>query len=424
MAAKPGDKVKITTKDDTYEGILMPEADNSVFVKLDSGYNVGIDKKKVKKIEVTGKMKTAKETKQKIKPKKGLKKIVILHTGGTIASKVDYTSGGVTAKFSAEDLVEMVPSITEYGNIETELVANMMSEDMMFSDHQKIAKAIKKHAEKGADGIIIGHGTDTLGYTAASLSFMFEEINIPVLVVGSQRSSDRGSSDAAMNLVCAAKFIAETDYCGVAVCLHHDSSDDYCAIVPGTKARKMHTSRRDAFKAINSEPIAIVAYKGKVKFNGKHACKAKKIVLKDKFDESVALLKTTPNMDPKLFEFYCKNYKGIVIEGTGLGHAPTNLGKNNLANYETLKKYIAKGGLVAITSQCIFGRVNPNVYTNLRRLADIGCIFCEDMFAETAYIKLSWLLGNYPKKAKELLSQNIRGEITECTKYEEEFCKQ
>jgi glutamyl-tRNA(Gln) amidotransferase subunit D len=272
----------------------------------------------------------------------------------------------------------------------------------------------------------LGHGTDTLTFTAAALAFIFEKINIPVLIVGSQRSTDRGSTDGAMNLICAAEFITKTDFTGVAICMHNSSNDNKCAILPATKTRKMHTSRRDDFKAINHTPIALVDFKTRkiefLKEDYKKKSKDDEVIVKDKFCEDIGILETHPVMKHELFEFYAKNYKGFVLEGTGLGHAPTNLGENNLKNYEILKNYIKNGGIVAVTSQCLYGRVHPNVYTNLRRLSDIGCIFCEDMLPETAFIKLAWLLGNYPRdEAKKLMAKNLRGEITERSVYEEDF---
>ncbi len=380
-----------------------------IFIKLDTGYNVGILKKHIKSTKVIKAFKEKKKKLQKHTHKKNKKTISILHTGGTVASKVDYETGGVIAHFTPEDLLEMVPELEKIANIKTELVSEMMSEDMMFTDYQKILKAIKKHSK--SDGIILTQGTDTLGYTAAALAFALEEINIPILIVGSQRSSDRGSSDGAMNLICATEYITKSGFTGVAVCMHDSTSDDKCAISPATKTRKMHTSRRDAFRTINDTPIALIDYKTKNIQQIKAIKKGKPIKIANKFENKVGILKTHPNMDPKLFTFYTKNYKAIVLEGTGLGHAPTNLGKDNLKNYKTLKDYIKKGGIVAVTSQCLYGRVHPHVYTNLRRLADIGCIFCEDMLPETAFIKLSWLLGSYPKQAKKLLTKNLKGEI-------------
>ena len=422
----PGDKVKIISKKRTEEGILMPSPDQqAVIIKLDNGYNMGFKKDDVTKIETVEKSKEVKPIKEKIVKDESLPTIAVLHTGGTIASKVDYETGAVTAKFTAEDLLEMFPELRERANIETELVANMMSEDMVFSDYQKVAAAVKKYADMNVKGIIIGHGTDTLAFTAAALAFMFEKINLPVLIVGSQRSSDRGSTDAAQNLICVAEFIAKTKFTGIAICMHHASSDEMCAILPATKTRKMHTSRRDAFKAVNDQPIALIDYNTQeIDFLQDYNKKSKednKIIMKEKFSDKVGLLKTHPNMNPALFEFFTENYQAIVIEATGLGHTPTNLG-DNLKNYEALKKFIKKGGIVAITSQCLFGRVHPSVYTNLRRLSEIGCIFCEDMLPETAFIKLSWLLGNYsPEETHELLAKNLRGEINESLSYEEEF---
>jgi len=421
---REGDKVKIKTAKEVIEGVLMPshEAD-VIIIKLANGYNVGIDKNKIKEMKIVEKHKEKERKAKEIKEKKGLPTIMILGTGGTIASKVDYSTGGVIAKFTPGDLLELMPELGEIANIKTELVANMMSEDMMFSDYQKIAAAIKKHANK-VDGVIVGHGTDTLAYTAAALSFMFEKINIPVILAGSQRSTDRGSSDGSINLICAAEFIAKSNFAGVALCMHDASEDNQCAILPATKTRKMHTSRRDAFKVINDKPIALVGYKTKkIEFLKKDYNKKSKdkIVLKDKFDENVALIKTHTNMKNTLFEFLTKNYKAIVFEATGLGQMPTNLGKENLKNYETLKKFIKKGGIAAISSQCLFGRVHPSVYTNLRRLSEIGCVFCEDMLPETAFVKLAWLLGNDKKDARKLLTENLRGEINKRIEFEEDF---
>jgi glutamyl-tRNA(Gln) amidotransferase subunit D len=410
---KPGDKVKIKTSDGSHEGVVMPSSDETLVLKLSSGYNLGISRKKIVKADILEPAKS-KDVVQKKDLKTDPKKptIAVLHTGGTIASKVDYESGAVTAKFGADDLVAMAPELKKIANIETELVANMMSEDMNFPDHQKIAKAALKWARLGVKGIIIGHGTDTLSYTAASLSFMFEKINVPILIVGSQRSTDRGSSDGIMNLVCAARFISHTDFCGVATCLHHSSSDDKCAIILGTKARKMHTSARDAFKAINDTPIALVDVHGKIECLREYPKGEKEIVLKPEMSLSVGLLKTHPSLSLKLLQFYTANYNAIVIEGTGLGHVPTNT-PENLDKYEVLKAYLAKGGIVAMTSQCIYGRVHPHVYTNLRRLSSIGVIYCEDMLPETAFLKMSWLLANYPVKVRELMIRNLKGEITE-----------
>ncbi|MBW2983837.1 Glu-tRNA(Gln) amidotransferase subunit GatD [Candidatus Woesearchaeota archaeon] len=420
---KPGDRVKVIA-DKEYEGVLMPnEETDSVVVKLDNGYNVGIEKGKVREIKLVKKHEEKASKKEKHVHKKGLKTISILHTGGTIASKVDYEAGGVVASFTAEDLIAKFPEIEQTANIRSVLVSNMMSEDMTFSDHKKIAEAIKKEIKEGTDGVIVGHGTDTLAVTSASLAFMFEKINIPILLVGAQRSSDRGSTDAALNLICAARFIAKTDFAGVALCMHDSSDDNKCAILPATKTRKLHTSRRDAFRAINDTPIATVDFNTKkIEFIKEDYPKKSKepFVMKDKLEEKVAVIRTYVSMKPDMIEALTKKgYKGLVLEATGIGQAPTNT-EPNLPNYEALKKFITNDGVVVLTSQCLFGRVHKDIYKNCRRLAEIGVIFGEDMLTDTAYVKLAWLLANFSREeAKELVTKNLRGEINERTSVEE-----
>src|SRR3989344_85977 len=217
--AQPGDKVKIVTENQTVEGVLMPAPKDTFLIKLDSGYNVGVESKDVRKMILVEERKEKKIiAENKLAPNKKLPTIAILHTGGTIASKVDYRTGGVVSKFSPEELVSMFPELKEIANIESELVAQMWSDDIRFAHLSLIAEAIQKQVQKGVQGIIIGMGTDNLAVAAAGLSFIIEKTPIPVLLVGAQRSSDRGSSDAAMNLICAAQFITKTDFVGVAIC--------------------------------------------------------------------------------------------------------------------------------------------------------------------------------------------------------------
>jgi len=424
MDYKAGDEIKVKTKDKVYNGIFIPQKGNSIVLKLKSGYNVGIDKKKIEKISLVKKHKQEKIKEKKIKQNKKLPTISILHTGGTIASRVDYTTGAVVAKFKPEELVEMLPELKGIAVIKSKLVSNLQSESMRFGHYNLMAKEIIKELKSKPDGIIITHGTDTLHFTSAALAFMLQGIDIPVILVGAQRSSDRGSSDSSLNLISAAKFIAKTDFKGVAICMHASTEDNKAVILPATKTRKMHTSRRDAFKAINDEPIAFVdPYKDIVGYKSKTKNKEGKLEVKYfKEDIKVGILKSHTNLYPKDFEHF-KDYKGLVLEGTGLGHMQTKgfdkISQINEDNKKALSK-IAKTAVVILTSQCIFGRVNLNVYTPQRELLDIGVISGEDMTTETAFIKLAFLLSNYPKeKVKELMLKNIAGEISERTQANE-----
>jgi glutamyl-tRNA(Gln) amidotransferase subunit D len=428
MEQKPGDNVEIKLKDEAISGTIMPSTDeNFVVIKLGNGYNVGISKKKIKEIKVVQKHEKKPEKKEgKPHAKKGLPNISILHLGGTVASKVDYATGGVTASFSPDELVKMFPELKEIANIKSRLVSQMMSENMRFAHYNIIAKEIEKEIKEGADGIIVTHGTDTLHYTSAALSFMLDNLAVPVILVGSQRSSDRGSSDAGYNLLSAATFISCSNFSEVAICMHKNSEDDICWILPGTKTRKMHTSRRDAFRPINAKAYAEIHYKQrqvnflrddyKKKSGGKLSVKL--------FNEKikVGIIKCHTNMFADEFESF-KGYDGLIIEGMGLGQIPNSKIDDLTKESEKIIHAVAelaKKTVVCLAPQTIYGRVNMNVYSEGRKNLEAGIIgdYC-DMTPETAFIKLSWLLSNYSKEdAKKLYLQNLAGEISERTEKE------
>ncbi len=467
--AHPGDTIRITTEKDALEGILLPSFEKGVILlKLKNGYNIGFKEEEIKKMEV---VKAAESTThqapdskhQSVTPfrpfprgnpreKRGcflseeapsskltthaplptphslLPTIAVLHTGGTIASKVDYRTGGVTSAFSPEDLLTLFPELGKIAHIESELIAQMWSDDLRFTHFTLIAQTIEKFVRKGVAGIIIGMGTDNLAVAAAALSFMVEKSPVPILFVGAQRSSDRGSSDAAMNLICAAEFISKTDFGGVGICMHASSSDDLCAIFPATKTYKLHSSRRDAFRPVNEEVLATVNYQTReISFKKKkYPKRAEALSIKAKMEEKVGLLKISINMFPEQFSFF-KGYKGLVLEGTGLGHTPGQM-PNELCvihkkMYPAIKEVIDSGCIIVMTTQCLFGGVNMNVYDKGRDLLELGVISGKDMLANTALVKLSWLLGNFSKEeAKKLIAENLRGEINEKLKYDEEVC--
>ncbi|MDP3698833.1 MAG: Glu-tRNA(Gln) amidotransferase subunit GatD [Nanoarchaeota archaeon] len=428
--AQPGDRVKISAKRGAEEGILMPSPDkNTLLLKLDNGYNVGFNKKEVSKITAISKAAPKKKTASKISKNPHLPTIAILHTGGTIASKVDYRTGGVASEFSPQELLSLFPELQHIANIESELISQMWSDDLRFAHFSLIAKAIEHQVKKGVKGIIIGIGTDNLAVASAALSFMVEKSPVPIVFVGAQRSSDRGSSDAGMNLICATEFVTKTDFGGVAICMHESASDTNCVILPATKTYKLHSSRRDAFKAVNDHPLARIDYKSReIKYvrNG-YPQRAKELSIKSKMEEKVGLLKIHVNMFPEQFSFF-KGYKGLIIEGTGLGHTPGQApNKESLIHkkiYPALKKLTASGCVVVMTTQCIFGGVNMNVYDKGRDLLELGVIPGKDMLANTALVKLSWLLGNFSQEqAKKLLGENLRGEINERLTFEEDFIR-
>lgn len=326
---------------------------------------------------------------------------------------------------SPEEIISTTPeleSIVNIKNIESPLMK--ASEDMDYRDWQKISEVVFNSLEnKDIDGVIITHGTDTLAWTGVATSFMIENINKPVLLVGAQRSPDRASFDGSMNLICASHFVKER-IPGVYLVMHGSMNDDFCYVIRAVKSKKLHTSRRDAFKAINDIPIAKVYASGKIEYLvSKDTLKvpSEKPILNNSFDNRLAIIKAYPNSDPKVIDWYISNnYKGLVIEGTALGHVPVmkednGFGENSWIPY--LKKAIDKGLIVIMSSQSIFGRVNNKVYANLRYISSVGVEYLDqhDMLPEVVFIKLGIALARYNNKEEiiNFMKTNIVGEISE-----------
>ncbi|MBN2880703.1 Glu-tRNA(Gln) amidotransferase subunit GatD [Candidatus Woesearchaeota archaeon] len=417
-----GDFVKVTGKKDTeISGVLVKMTSDSYVIKLESGYNIGILRANVKKIKRLDSGVLKKEVKiVEHKHDSTKKTITILHTGGTIASKVDYATGAVGSTFKPEELISLFPELKSFANIKSRLVKNMWSQDMRFVHYNILAKEIKKEVDSGVDGIVISQGTDTLHYTSCALAFILEDINIPVMIVGAQRSSDRPSTDARDNLVNAVYFMANSNFAEVAVCMHNTTDDVDCAISSPTKVRKSHTSRRDAFRSINCEPYALVNYrKNEINYlsNNFNKNRDRKLKLKlFKEDIRVGLLKQHTNMFADQFLFY-KRYDGLVIESTGLGCLPISENDKETREsgkiYTALKTMIRRGLVVVEAPETINGRIVLNVYEDQREAQEIGVLGSfSDMTPETTFIKLAWLLSNYTKEeTKKLLLKNLRGEL-------------
>ncbi len=401
-----GDYVEVITDKGTFKGVLLPKPkfskDEIVIIKLENGYNVGLIPKEVRLIKKKDKkIKAEKAVKLEYSP--DIPTISIIGTGGTIASYIDYSTGAVHPALTAEDFLFTMPEISDEANIQSEILFNTLSENMKPEMWIKLARAVKKAAEK-SDGIVIPHGTDTMSYTASALSFMFEKLSVPVVLVGSQRSSDRPSSDAYINLHSSVR-VAKTDIGEVVVVMHAGSSDDKCYIHRGTRVRKMHTSRRDAFHSVNSKPLGEIALDGNIKFFKEYKKTDESTELRDKMDERVALLYYYPGMPIEIFEGVLEKMHGAIIMGTGLGHVSSEF-------VNSVKGMVKDGKIIGMTSQCIYGSVNMNVYSTGRELKYAGVIELGDMLPEVAYVKLMWLLGNYNfEEAKNMLKKNIRGEM-------------
>jgi glutamyl-tRNA(Gln) amidotransferase subunit D len=418
-----GDKIRVNS----IEGILMPRTEfvesDVIVIKMSNGYNIGIKLKEETEVELIEKKEGLVLEKPKTKRFDSNKPTVsILACGGTIASKVEYRTGAVFPSFSPEELIEAFPEIGEIANIKARKLFDLFSEDMQPEHWKIIAREVAKEIESGVDGIVLMHGTDTMHYTSAALSFMLQDLPIPVVLVGAQRSSDRGSSDNRINLVSAVLFAAKGEIAEVVVCMHESSNDDYCVIHRGTKVRKMHTSRRDAFKSINTSPLARVNYfERKIEYlvtNFKKRDKGRKLKLDININPNVGIFYFHPGAKPEFLREMSKFYEGIIIAATGLGHIGVNPENDKLAKnfLPVIKDLIEKGIPVVFAPQTIYGRLNMNVYSTGRILEKAGVIgsLC-DWTIETALVKLMFVLGHTKdmNEIKRMMLTNIAGEIGE-----------
>jgi glutamyl-tRNA(Gln) amidotransferase subunit D len=405
-----GDRVRVDRADQTFEGVLLPSSTpENLVVKLDSGYNVGIDREAadvdVLESEVYDVEDAQSEGTSEIEFDDDLPTIALISTGGTIASTVDYRTGAVTAQFDAEDVLRAVPDLAGLANYRGRVVANILSENMTPEVWQGLARACKEEIENGADGVVVMHGTDTMQYSASAMAFMLDT-PVPIVFTGSQRSADRPSSDNVMNAVCAVEA-AKSDCAEVLVCMHADASDDRCALHRGTRVRKNHTSRRDAFETVGAKPLGEADYgigeTPDVSFRRDYAERDEAdLALHDDIATDVELIKFTPGTDAARLAAL-DGADGIVIEGTGLGHVNTDW-------ISVIEDLTDAGTPVVMTSQCLEGRVCDRVYDTGRDLLDAGVIEGEDMLPGTAKVKLMWALANTGDVA-DTMERSLAGEI-------------
>jgi glutamyl-tRNA(Gln) amidotransferase subunit D len=408
--ADGGDTVLVRAKGERYEGTLMPHhgfsGEDILTVKLPSGYNIGIAVGDIEAVEVTAKHAVAHPERHVPPPTKGKPTVAVLGTGGTIASYVDYRTGAVHPAVTAEELVFSVPELLDVCNVRARVLYSMYSEDLKPENWQRLAREAAKELEAGAAGVVIPHGTDTLHFTTAALSFMLRDLTGPVAVVGSQRSSDRPSSDAAWNLLSAAR-VATAELGEVVAVMHGETSDSFAAIHRGTKVRKMHSSRRDAFRSLNATPLGRVLPDGRVEL--------KELVLPrssgptkvdDALDPKVALAYFYPGQRPSELEAILQGVHGLVVAGTGLGHVAHDL-------IPILHRATRDGIAVVMATQTLQGRVNMRVYDTGRDLMKAGVIGAEDMTPETAYVKLMWVLAHTrePAEVAHAIATNVAGEL-------------
>ncbi|MEK6918536.1 MAG: Glu-tRNA(Gln) amidotransferase subunit GatD [Nanoarchaeota archaeon] len=415
-----GDFVKIKDNNEFLEGVILESPDSEFYLlKLNSGYNIGVRKENIVSIEVVNRRVVEKVVDVKKSVDSGLPKVDIIMTGGTISSRLDYRTGGVTSLTSPEDFFRFYPEIFKIASVNRVVVPFMkLSENMEIKDWKIIGEEVEKSMNNPeVDGVIVTHGTDILHYTSSALSFFFPKPNKPVVLTFSQKSTDRASSDASLNLQCAAR-LAVSNIAEVVIVGHSSTNDDFCYALLGTKVRKMHSTSRDAFKPVNIDPLVKV-YSDRIEklnyFRERPSKSDKSEKLKgDIFiSEKVGLIKFYPGQSFEILDYYSKICEALIIEGVGVGNVPV---EGNNSWIPSIKKAINNGMMIFMTSQTVFGRTEPYVYSTARDLQKAGVIFLEDMLSEAAFVKLSWVLGNKnwnkdKETIKKKMLENVSGEI-------------
>ncbi len=407
--------VEVKTTKGRFRGIVLPRSetadDRHIVLKLASGYNVGLAADTIEVMTTHGRREASYGIPEQDFPIDDRKPdIVLFGTGGTIASRLDYRTGAVVPAFSPGELYGSVPELADFCNLRTEKLFGVFSENMGPEQYASLARRVGQAIEDGADGIVIGHGTDTMHHTAAALTFMVQDPPVPVVLVGSQRSSDRPSSDAALNLICAVKTAAESDIAEVLVCMFGPTSDQYCLLHRGTRVRKMHSSYRSTFRTIGDIPVGMVDPDQITTFRDdyKHRRGDRRVTVNPAYSEDVTLLYYYPGMKPDVMEALIETgYRGIVIAGTGLGHV-------NKPTYRALRRARDAGVHVYMTVQTLWGFVGMYVYETGREMMALGVVPLANMLPEVAFIKLSWVLGQADDRdeVKHLMLTTIGDEIT------------
>ncbi len=417
------DEVKLTTTEGVeLEAIILPRSeladDNVITLKLPTGYNTGLKISSISQIEKIGHSEGQYAVpKTSVRPSPSLPKVPVLGCGGTIASRLDYRTGGVIPAITPDELFSLFPEVAEVANVEPRLLFDLFSESMTFSHYKTILDEIEKELQdENVRGIVLTHGTDTMSYTAAAVAFAIDNLAVPIVLTGSQRSSDRPSSDAFYNFMAATRVAAHADLAEVVVVMHSESSDNKMAIHRGVRVRKMHTSRRTAFESISTLPLGHVDVDGNFEWTDekligtsrKRSQKHEEMTFHPVFEDKTTMVYFHPNQDPEIIDFLVdKGYKGLVLLGTGLGH----VNPNNFLR--SIRRAVEEDVVVVMTSQCIYGFTGMTVYETGRDLLKVGVIPGGSMLPEVAFVKLAHGLARYNRDTevvKSYMIKNVRGE--------------
>jgi L-asparaginase len=331
-----------------------------------------------------------------------MKKILLIHTGGTFGM-IPREPSHTLAPGDIRDLIlKYLPEINSISDIDFEVIFNIDSANIQIHHWQRLGQLIKKNYRK-YNGFVIIHGTDSMVYTAAALSFMLQGLDKPVILTGAQRPLALIRSDARGNLINSIE-LATTHIPEVGIFFS-------TRLYRGNRTIKISSISYEAFDSPNTEPLAKVGLD--ITLSDEHLPPGKKLSYTDDFSDQVFNFRYHPGLTPEHLEFLIESpFKAIIIESLGVGNLSTHE-KSFIPFIEALKK---AGKLVVLTSQSPFGRIRLDLYECGRQIEKAGGISAGDMTTECAVVKLMYLLGHYPddiQKIAHLLQKSLAGEITE-----------
>lgn len=337
-----------------------------------------------------------------------MKRILLIATGGTIASSED--GNGLSPTATGEELAQAVPEIAQVAHVEVAQLMNIDSTNMRPNDWLRIARAIHDSYDS-YDGFVVLHGTDTMAYTAAALSYLIQESPKPIVLTGSQKPMENPFTDAKLNLYQSLLYATDDRSRDITVVFGG-------AVIAGTRARKQRTMSFNAFKSVNYPSLAYVR-NDRIIRSGEHMLGIRHNAERtphteprffDALDEAVFALKLTPGMNPRIFEALKASYDAVIIETFGIGGIPEYENEDGLSFKQAIFDWVDSGRTAVITTQVPEEGLDLGVYEVGRAYAEHpGILKGDDMTTEALVAKTMWARGvsSDPKTVKELFMQPI-----------------
>ena len=308
-----------------------------------------------------------------------VKRILLIATGGTIAS-ID-SGAGLTPQLKSEDLMRLVPELAELCQCDTLQLMNLDSTNISAAQWLAMAACVRENYD-AYDGFVLSHGTDTMAYTAAALSYLIQNSPKPIVITGAQKSISLRDTDARENLLDAFCYAVDDDACGVHVVFDHQ-------VILGTRARKMRTKSYHAFDSVDYPPTAIIRNHRLVHYIRETI--SGDVTFYDAMDPGVFVLKLVPGMSARIFEALGRYCSALVIESFGVGGLPQY---GDAGFYEAVRAWVASGKMLVMTTQVPFEGSDMEVYQVGQRVnKELGLVEAYGMTTEAVVTKLMWILA-------------------------------